>query len=335
MNFIEEFYYFSQLHNEYNFTGYAGILEKKGIKWTEESLRGADVTQFDTHTVLALITAVFRADHFSDGVIDIFSHDGSLTKWLERLKEIDCEKTVEPDYLEIISFKVNIHHGIRSESLEVTQHELVITEQIGEFGKVSHRYEYSEGFIADAALCILEEMGKALSSDGWFNTDEVSQSENYIYTLTAQYEDETDIVHHGIYDRVHIPEKPWLNLVETLRTFLNIFAFGHFVNLDKFMNAMKPGEVKYCGVEFSQSGQIYHYRTTDLRISVGDVVIVPVGKENYEREVTVRTIDFCRWDDTPYPLEKTKEILRKADDGIASGSTVRFLDYETAEEDDE
>jgi hypothetical protein len=161
----------------------------------------------------------------------------------------------------------------------------------------------------------------------------VSHNENFVYTLTALNEDETGITHHGVYDRVHIPEKPWMNLIETLRTFLSMFAFGNFINLGGFMNAMKPGEVKYCGVEFSESGQIYHYRTTDLRIVVGDRVIVPVGEENYEREVTVRSIEFCRWDDTPYPLEKTKQIIRKAGDEIVSGTKLLLPD--DFEDDDE
>ena len=80
------------------------------------------------------------------------------------------------------------------------------------------------------------------------------------------------------------------------------------------MNALKPGEVKYCGVEFSDSGRVYHYRTTDTRIKIGDKVIVPVGEDNYAKEVTVKTIEYCRWDDTPYPLEKTKEIIKLADE---------------------
>jgi hypothetical protein len=333
-DFIEEFYYFLQLHDAYNLTEYAGILEKHGIKWTEESIRGADEKNLDENTVLAIIMGVFRANHFSYGVIEAFNRDGLLTKWLERLKEIDSARTADPEYPQIISFKVYIHRAIQSESLEVTQNELVITGQIGKLGNITHRYEYSEGYIEDAALCILEEMGKVCASEGWLDTDEVSHNENFVYTLTALYEDETGITHHGVYDRVHIPEKSWMNLIATLQSFLNMFAFGNFINLGGFMNAMKPGEVKYCGVEFSESGQIYHYRTTDLRIAVGDVVIVPVGEDNYEREVTVRSIEFCRWDDTPYPLEKTKQILRKADDIITGNSTRPLLDYYDGDEED-
>jgi hypothetical protein len=41
-------------------------------------------------------------------------------------------------------------------------------------------------------------------------------------------------------------------------------------------------------------------------------IIVPVGQNNFEREGVVETVEFCRWDDTPYPLEKTKEIIRRS-----------------------
>ncbi|MDR0476111.1 MAG: hypothetical protein LBH43_20895 [Treponema sp.] len=90
------------------------------------------------------------------------------------------------------------------------------------------------------------------------------------------------------------------------------------------MNAMKLGEVKYCGVEFSEGGRIYHYRTTDLRINAGDIVIVPVGEDNHEQTVTVKTVDYCRWDDTLYPLEKTKQILRMVGDKNDKSPLLRF-----------
>jgi hypothetical protein len=110
--------------------------------------------------------------------------------------------------------------------------------------------------------------------------------------------------------------------------------FGEIVGLSGFMHAMRVGEVKYCGVEFSEGGKIYHYRTADLRIAVGDNVIVPAGDNNYEREAVVKTVEFCRWDDTPYPLEKTKQILRKADDTIHTAPRLA-LPGEVVDEDDE
>jgi ADP-ribosylglycohydrolase len=333
ISFIGEFHSFIRLYDEHTIIEYVGILEKNGIKWTEESMREANVEELDETAILALIVGVFRADHFSYGVIENFSRCGLLTKWLRRLKEIDDVKPIEPEYPEVITMKIDMLHGIRSESLEITQHELAITEHIGELGIITHRYEYNEGFIAEAVLHILEETGKTLASDGWLDTDEASHKDYFIYTLTALYDDGVSITHHGIYNRVHIPEKPWGSLIKTIQSFLGMFAFGNVIKLDGFMNAMKPGEVKYCGVEFSESGKTYHYRTTDLRIAVGDTVVVPVGHDNYEREATVTTIELCHWDNTPYPLEKTKEILRKVGDEIDSIPTLHLLDFEAMEED--
>ena len=131
-----------------------------------------------------------------------------------------------------------------------------------------------------------------------------------------------------------MPETAWANVVAMMRNFLGLFAFGDIVNMEGFMNAMRTGEVKYCGVEFSQGGKLYHYRTTNLGIHVGDEVVVPVGDANYEKIATVKSVEFCRWDDTPYPLEKTKEIIRKADEEPNGGYDIALLDG-GAKEDDE
>jgi len=80
------------------------------------------------------------------------------------------------------------------------------------------------------------------------------------------------------------------------------------------LRKLKPDEVIYCGVVFSDYGQIYHYRTNDSSIKEGDIVIVPVGKNNYEKKATVETIEICNKDNTPFPIEKTKEIIGLAAD---------------------
>ena len=80
------------------------------------------------------------------------------------------------------------------------------------------------------------------------------------------------------------------------------------------LKKLKHDEVIYCGVVFSDYGQIYHYRTTDSSIKEGDIVIVPVGKNNYEKKAAVEVIEICSKDNTPFPLERTKEIIGLADE---------------------
>lgn len=159
-------------------------------------------------------------------------------------------------------------------------------------------------------------MADCLDAEGWQDTrifDERSLAIN-LYTLEAAYEDGNVIVHDGIFDRAHLPEKQFIRFIDAVCAVIQSFGFGVIVELSGFMCALKKGEVKYCGVEFSNGGKVYHYRTADLRMDVGDEVVVPVGASNYEREATVTTVAFCRWDDTPYPLEKTKEIIRLVSD---------------------
>jgi hypothetical protein len=260
-----------------------------------------------------------------------------LEKWLVRLKEIDDEREAEQETADVIALKIEIERGTSKKSLEFSTKELLIREQLDSFGDITHHYAFSESLHADIIEQLLEEAGKALAAEGWLETDEKSSFGNYSYTLVALYSDETKVQRRGIYDRVHIPEEPWEKVISTIRYFLGLFMFGEIVGLSGFMNAMRVGEVKCCGVEFTTGGKIYQYRTFDLRIAVGDSVLVPAGDHNYEREAVVRTVEFCRWDNTPYPLEKTKQILRKAGDTVNNTPMLalpREVVVEENEEDD-
>ena len=69
----------------------------------------------------------------------------------------------------------------------------------------------------------------------------------------------------------------------------------------------------YCGVVFQKPGKVYCYRTEDETIQIGDKVIVAVGREMEEKEVEVvhvgRYLRAC----APYPVDKSKCILRKCE----------------------
>lgn len=54
-----------------------------------KSMSEADVSQLDAQCVMALIMGAVRAERFCDGALLGFFRDGSIRKWLERLKEID------------------------------------------------------------------------------------------------------------------------------------------------------------------------------------------------------------------------------------------------------
>lgn len=71
-------------------------------------------------------------------------------------------------------------------------------------------------------------------------------------------------------------------------------------------------KVMVCSMEFSGIGQCYTYISTDPTIKVGDRVIVPFGSENRENIGIVKDIGYYASNETPYPIEKTKKIIKKA-----------------------
>ena len=73
------------------------------------------------------------------------------------------------------------------------------------------------------------------------------------------------------------------------------------------------GYYQFCKVQFKDGGSPYAYLTGGLPLAVGDFVVVPVGNRNAEKTGRVTDIFVCSAQDAPYPSEKTKFVLRKAE----------------------
>lgn len=65
----------------------------------------------------------------------------------------------------------------------------------------------------------------------------------------------------------------------------------------------------YLSVSFEGSSKTYYYRTEDSSVAEGDTVLVPFGAE--ERVGVVEEVEIFDEDAVPFPLEKTKFILKK------------------------
>ena len=103
------------------------------------------------------------------------------------------------------------------------------------------------------------------------------------------------------YDEDEEPEeesKPWTDFYE------------------KSAPAEKPtsgGYYQFCKVQFKDGGSPYAYLTGGLPLAVGDFVVVPVGNRNAEKTGCVTDVFVCSAQDAPYPPEKAKFVLRKAE----------------------
>ena len=94
-NFIKDVYDFEEKNKDFELTRYGEILEKNGLEWGSKSMSEADVSSLDGQCVMALIMGAVRAERFCDGALLGFFKDGSIKKWLERLKKIDTNNMSE------------------------------------------------------------------------------------------------------------------------------------------------------------------------------------------------------------------------------------------------
>ena len=85
----QEIYGFVDEHPEYKLTHYRDILEHNGLEWDSQAMSEADVSKLSGQAVMALLLGAVRAERFCDGALLGFFEDGSIRRWLVRLREID------------------------------------------------------------------------------------------------------------------------------------------------------------------------------------------------------------------------------------------------------
>ena len=80
--------------------------------------------------------------------------------------------------------------------------------------------------------------------------------------------------------------------------------------------APAQGKYIFCKVQFKDSYKHYTYSTDDETLAVGDVVDVPVGKNNDVNQARIVDIGYFDEYETPFPIERIKKIIGKhvADD---------------------
>jgi len=449
--FETEFYQFHHVHPEYSLAEYTKILEKNGLKWDVDEMCAADIQSLDEQCILALIMGAVRAEHFSDGVLLGFFKDGSIEKWLKRLKDIDWQRewrqpvdirlriggyggyqthllvlddhggylntfpwrtpeeekrytadevkklrrTFESLHVEYwmshyapmrevvtdgeswelhvkyddgrfltfagyISYPENwndlldlfeiehddkdydeddydyedeeirlkrfcitlerqnpfdaqgMEHGAHSNyseswQLDHEKEQLIIKQNVGTNCAVTHQYDVQSGMD-----WVFRSVQWCLESNDWNDTEKFDDDTGArFFDLTAEYYNGTIVHHQGIYNRVGMPEALWIDLIDTIHNFIRFYGYGEMLDKGYFLRARKPDEIKYCSVSFYDGGDTYYYQTDDDTIEIGDSVIIPVGATNAESIGIVEEIDFFLSEDVPFPLEKTKSIIRK------------------------
>ena len=102
-------------------------------------------------------------------------------------------------------------------------------------------------------------------------------------------------------------EKNHPSLVDMLQAGLEIQ--GEIIQLNCL-----PGIPKAIIFQTDEGKRLSRSIADEDNISVGDYVIVPVGKDNHHSVAEVVKVEYFAEEDVPLPLDRTKHIIRKCTD---------------------
>ncbi|MBN2852716.1 MAG: hypothetical protein JXQ23_08275, partial [Clostridia bacterium] len=304
-DFIKEMYQFAETHPEYKMFLYREVLEQMGFNPNKLRVEDVGVEDLDEQGTLVLLEYIMRADHFCEGVLHEYIRNGKVNELLKHLHELDGKgrdrKLAEIILMEDITTDYFTFHFIAS-------------------GKkiINHTHEWYRTLSVFESRKFLEKW-ENLQTDHWRYSQELPcpGRKPTQWLLYSRYEGSRGWAVTGYKEG----SEKWKELA-------NLVGLAEHIERNEVRN---PGEFIFCGIEFYEGGNRYHYLTEDESIRVGDEVIVPVGKENQEKIAIVEEIGYYRPDEAPFPVEKTKYILSKAteakDRNISEISMTLYSDY--------
>ena len=145
--------------------------------------------------------------------------------------------------------------------------------------------------------------------DVLYDTDEIKE-----YTLSIFRKHGKMHTISGTYDKNGLPVD-WEKFIERIYDFMLSYGFGELFDKTIYGKAKRrESDLIFCKVTFEDGGQTYTYIADSDDYYEGDLVVVPAGQDNHEAVVRIESIEYRQAEEAPFPLEKTKHILRKFED---------------------
>lgn len=246
------------------------------------------------------------------GMDDLYVFDGNckpdminkITLDYHRVTKIKPEQRPEGVNWEFITWDYTEHLIIDRET-ETLEH----IQNIGTGCKVSRKYEIEGGIESLLENFDAEDLFSHIEG----NPDEVLDTPNETkdYKITIDYKKNPQRVIEGSYDKNGLPED-FADFAEMVFEFIWFYGMGEIFTPSVCGKAKRrKSEYIFCSVTFDEGCKSYYYLTDDDSIEVGDFVLVPAGKYNHEAVAEVVNIEYFSEENAPFPLEKTKRVIRK------------------------
>jgi uncharacterized protein YnzC (UPF0291/DUF896 family) len=194
------------IHSNFPDTSYGDALAEMGIELSFEQINNKEVDDLNAKKVLSLITAAFRHDHFSNGVLIEYFRSGAMLKWLKRLKDIDWQK--RPRLIAEVELKLGGFGCYNTYRMTIVNDKAVFSMLAPNFGEAEGNTEEKEN-VADIR-CALENMHFEYWLSSYPQKGDIRACDGEKWSLSVQYDDGTALEISG--DNTY-PEN-WNTLLE-------------------------------------------------------------------------------------------------------------------------
>lgn len=151
--------------------------------------------------------------------------------------------------------------------------------------------------------------------------------ETKLYEIIVDFKKRPQLVIKGIFDKNGLPSD-FPELAEEILNFMQRFGTGEILD-PAFYNKVnrKRDDYIFCSVEFNDKGKSYYYLTEDDTLKIGDKVVVAVGDESHLAIAKIIGIEYFPEDQVPFPINRTKPILRKCTKDELHAPQPIFVDF--------
>ena len=246
---------------------------------------------------------------------------GAITKLTEEMDDSRFN-SISEFTMEMVDYRQQIHWNpvTREENYaEVEYRELISLSKRDKILTYQHytndmytvKHEYNITNIADYLLGNIERYFSNFEDEYQPYEDDNAAR----ISICLSFQNGTKKVLRRSYDRYGLPDD-WEDFLEDFHKTLGYYGVnGAIFDSGLYHHGVKEGEYIYLSCIFQPNGKTYYFRSKEDNLVVGDFVLVPSGmQENAETVVMISEVLYCKEEEVPYPLEKTKFILRKLDD---------------------
>lgn len=183
--------------------------------------------------------------------------------------------------------------------------------EIGSGCKVTNTYYVQEGitsFLDDIDVDAFTEV----TGNPPDVVDNPLEIKEYTITVFTKHGDERIVT--GTFDKNGLPTD-WPDFINNIYEFMAFYGLGELFDERVYGKAKRrQSDFIFCNVEFEDGGRTYCYLADGDEYCEGDLVVVPAGSDNHEAVVRIESIEYHSAKEAPFPVEKTKHIIRKYED---------------------